>query len=163
EEKNGPPAKKGKIEKIEKKKEMECPLCTVDHKRKRRYTSVNALINHLRFNHRTTPAEAGIKFRCACGHTSACARHNSSGCSVVNFTVIHEKKMGVKCILCKTMMTSLSSYTAHLRTAHSTKIDKTGSHLLCSCGVKVVSEWTAKKHMMICDERQFRVQKVDED
>ncbi|GMT30481.1 hypothetical protein PFISCL1PPCAC_21778, partial [Pristionchus fissidentatus] len=104
-EENEPVAKRRKIQKEEeespisngKRRYMECPKCT-----NYRSTSVMAILHHLRNVHGTTPSDIGIKFLCDCGHKSASHTHCITGkCNILNFTVIHERKIGEKCIFCE--------------------------------------------------------------
>ncbi|GMT30473.1 hypothetical protein PFISCL1PPCAC_21770, partial [Pristionchus fissidentatus] len=138
-----PPAKKRNIGKSERRsrisngptREMECPKCT-----NYRFTSVVTIIQHLKYFHGTTPSDAGLMFLCDCGHKSASNAHLNSQCKFLNFTIIHEKKEGVKCILCEN-----------------------GIHIVCSCGAKIKSNKGSWTHKKICNRREFTVEKNDEE
>ncbi|GMT31732.1 hypothetical protein PFISCL1PPCAC_23029, partial [Pristionchus fissidentatus] len=92
------------------KREMECPVC-----KKFRSSKVGTMITHLREVHGTTPIEVGIMFLCDCSYKSASNSHFLySQCDIRNFKIIHEKKVGVKCVQCESLMSSIYAYTGHL-------------------------------------------------
>ncbi|GMT29770.1 hypothetical protein PFISCL1PPCAC_21067, partial [Pristionchus fissidentatus] len=140
EENNEPPAKKRKIGKKEQKsvvsngpkREMQCPKCT-----KYRSASVGALVCHLRQIHGITPSDAGIIFKCGCGNESASHSHVSRKCTILNFTIIHEKTVGAKCILCESRPSTLYGYGKHLSRMHHFELGQSGFHLVCSCGARI--------------------------
>ncbi|GMT31735.1 hypothetical protein PFISCL1PPCAC_23032, partial [Pristionchus fissidentatus] len=142
------------------KRIMECPKC-----KNFRSKCVTKHEAHLKSVHEITPADVHlifhlcIMFLCDCGHKSASNTHYKSQCGLRNFKIIHEKKFRVKCIQCESRLSTTSGYTQHLIRTHSTSLRKNGIHLLCACGVKIVSSDSARVHMKICEDRHFIIEK----
>ncbi|GMT30454.1 hypothetical protein PFISCL1PPCAC_21751, partial [Pristionchus fissidentatus] len=127
-EEDEPPAKKINIAKKEQKplvsrgpkREMECPKCM-----NYRSTSVEGFQKHFKSVHGITPFQAGIMFLCDCGIKSSSPSHLvTSKCTILNFTLIQEKRGGVKCILCESQPTTAGSYSSHLLKIHQTTLLK---------------------------------------
>ncbi|GMT30488.1 hypothetical protein PFISCL1PPCAC_21785, partial [Pristionchus fissidentatus] len=135
------------------KREMECPQC-----QSFRSMSVLSFISHFRSSHSTTPSGMGIRFLCDCGHKSSSNSHLTNGqCTILNFKIIHEKKLAQKCVLCETQLSSSHSYTSHLSFMHNSTLIKNGVHLVCSCGVRLNHVTATNKHSRVCANRQFFV------
>ncbi|GMT29775.1 hypothetical protein PFISCL1PPCAC_21072, partial [Pristionchus fissidentatus] len=54
---------------------------------------------------------------------------------------------------------TICSYSMHLHKLQKSSLIKSGVHLLCSCGAMINGSTTASKHMKICAEREFAVEK----
>ncbi|GMR31006.1 hypothetical protein PMAYCL1PPCAC_01201, partial [Pristionchus mayeri] len=138
----------------------QCVLCELYPK------SFYGYMQHLREHHESTLSKERICLICSCGHrvdSDHSYRKHDKKCNGRAFTLHKLTASTPQCVLCEAHPKTPYGYTSHLRVRHATTLLVSGVYLMCSCGFRICSENSHKKHdNELCNGDDFTLHKLGE-